>query len=143
MAVLYFPEALNQGHATLSELLRGEALILCGCLFVGIIGYAMALVAIGLCAAFAKHPPFRVMHKASMTVGFGFAALIELYRLPFVLYRPSNLAAILGICSALLALVFSIGIAVRMVWRNTPSPQQHQLPSSYFRVAGYSTVTRI
>ncbi|MGO9437976.1 MAG: hypothetical protein ACLPH3_14715 [Terracidiphilus sp.] len=62
--------------------------------YVGVIAYNLALVVLGLCAAFAKHLPFRVMHKASITAGFGFAALIELYRIPFVLYRPTDLAVL-------------------------------------------------
>jgi len=125
MAALYFPEALNQGRATLTEMLRGEAIILCGCVFFGLLGYALTLIVLGFCTAFVKRLPFRVMHKASITVGLGFAALIQLYRIPFFLYRPSDLAGILGICLAFLGLVFAIGTAVRFVRRNAPTSEAH------------------
>src|SRR5437660_4859158 len=121
MAALYFPEALNQGHATLFEVMRGEAIILCACVFLGILGYCLALMVLGACALFAKYLRFPVMHKASMAVGIAFAALIQLYRIPFFLFRPSNFAAILGICLALLALAFGLGTAVRVVRRSVPS----------------------
>lgn len=83
MTAPHFPEALNQGHATLSQVLRGVAIILYACVFVGIVGYMLTLIALGFRAAFAKHLSFRVMHRASMAVGFAFAALIPLYQIPF------------------------------------------------------------
>jgi inner membrane protein involved in colicin E2 resistance len=125
MAVYYFPEALNQGHATIAEVLRGQALILFLCAFVGFLGYTLAMIVLGFFTAFVRHLPFRVMHKASMTVGIAFAALIQLYRIPFLLYRPSDLAAVIGIALAFLALAFGIGIAVRIVRCNAPSPVAH------------------
>jgi hypothetical protein len=119
-----FPEALPH-YATLFEVLTGEAVILYGCVFLGAIGYTLTLVVLGWCVAFGKRIPFRIMHKASMIVGIAFAALIQLYRIPFILYRPSDLAAILGISLAFLALVFGIGTAVRIVRRNAHSLNAH------------------
>jgi hypothetical protein len=93
-----FPEALNQGHATLAQVLRGETIILAASLFMGFLGYTFTIVLLGLTTAFVKRIPFRVMHKASMLVGIGAAALTELYRIPFFLHRASDQTAITGIC---------------------------------------------
>ncbi len=124
MAALYFPEALNQGHATILEILRGSALILCISLLFGFIGYAATVSVLGVYATFAKRLPFWVMHKASMAVGLAFAAIVPLYMIPFFLYPPSSLAAILGICLGLMALAFAIRLSVRIV-RRSPS-QAHE-----------------
>lgn len=130
MAALYFPEALNQGQATLAQLLRGQAIILCACVFLGFLGYAATLVALGMITAFAGRLPFSVMHRASMTVGIGAAALIELYLLPsYLLHRMSDLSATLGIGLALLGLVIAIGIAIRLVLRRPSAVAGPSLPS--------------
>lgn len=118
MTAFLFPEALNQGHSTFSQVLRREFMFFYGCFFIGCMGYAAALVLLGFVTAFVRHLPFRIMHKASMTVGIGFAALLQLYRIPFVLHRPSDGTAIIGICIALLGLALSITIAARIVVRN-------------------------
>jgi hypothetical protein len=86
-------------------------------------GYTLALIVLGFCSIFAKHLAFRVMNKASMIVGSSFAALLPLYTIPSLLYRPSNIAAVVGLCIALLALVIAIGTAVRTVWRNASTPE--------------------
>jgi hypothetical protein len=125
MAALHFPEALHQGHATFFEVMRGEAIILSSCVILGILGYCLALMVLRVCAVFAKDLRFLVIHEASMAVGIAFAAVIQLYRIPFLLSRPSDLAAILGICLALLALAFGLGTAVRIVRRSVPSPETH------------------
>ena len=118
MIALFFPEALNQGHSTFSQVLRREFMFLYGCFFIGCMGYAAALVLLGFVTAFVRHLPFRIMHQASMSVGIGSAALLQLYRIPFVLHRPSDGTAISGICLASLAWAISIVIAVRIVLRN-------------------------
>ena len=123
MAALFFPEALNQGHATFAQWLRGEMIILVGCLFVGFLGYSLTLVALGLTTAFIKRVPFRVMNNASMVVGVGSAALLELYSIPSRLHRASGLTAMIGISLALVFLALTVGIAVRLVWRSVLSSE--------------------
>jgi hypothetical protein len=118
-----FPEALNQGHATFAQVLRGETIILTASLFMGFLGYTFTIVLLGLTTAFVKRIPFRVMHKASMLVGIGAAALTELYRIPFLLHRASEQTAIIGICLGVGVLVMMIGAAVRLVWRSAFSHQ--------------------
>jgi len=126
MTVLLFPEALNQGRAaTLSDVLHYVAIVGGGCLFLGMLGYTLTLIALGFRTVFAKTLPFQVMHKASMTVGLAFTALIPLYVIPIFLYGPSDLAAIVGIALGLLALVFALGIAFRIVRRSAPSADAH------------------
>ena len=126
MATIFFPEALNQGHAMLAQSLRGEIIILSACLFMGCFGYALTLVVLGLTAAFARHIPFRVMHKASMLVGIGVAAIAELYLVPFFFFRASDQTAIIGIALGLAALAVAVGAAIRLVWRTTFYRQSQQ-----------------
>ena len=119
-----FPVALPH-HATLSELLANEAAILCACIFIGAVGFALTLIVLGWCVAFGKRIPLRTMIKASVSVGIAFTALIQLYRIPFILYRESDLAAILGISLSLLGLAFGVGTAVRIVRRDAHSLIAH------------------
>jgi hypothetical protein len=126
MAALYFPEALNQGHPTAFDIVRGGAIILGACVIFGFFGYALTIVPLGLFTAFAKRPPFRVIHKASMIVAVSFVAIIPLYWIPFFIFKPSNLAAILGIGSAVLALLFAMVTATRIVWRGATSLETQQ-----------------
>ena len=124
MTVFLFPEALNQGHAaTLSDVLCYVAIVGGGCVFLGMIGYTLTLIALGFRTVFAKPLPLRVMHKASMTVGLAFTTLIPLYMIPLFLYRPSDLAAIVGIALGFLALVLAMGIAFRVVRRSATTPE--------------------
>ena len=125
MVILYFPEALNQRPVTLLD----EARLLYFCIPIGFLAYIWSFSTLMVYTAFAKHLSLRVMHKASMTVGLAFAALLPLYLIPFFLFRPfffyrrSNLAAILGICLALLVLILAIRTAVHIVKRTAPSPE--------------------
>ena len=67
MAMLYFPEAMNQGPATLYELVNREAIILCACAFIGLLGYCLCMMALGVYAVLAHHR-FSEVHRASMAV---------------------------------------------------------------------------
>ncbi|MFZ0744855.1 MAG: hypothetical protein WAM85_10635 [Terracidiphilus sp.] len=125
MVAIFFPEALNQGHATLFDVVRGGTVILGVCLTFGFSGYALTIVPLGFFTAFAKHLPFRVIHKASMIVAVAFLAIIPLYLIPFFIFKRSNLIAILGIGLALLVLVSAIVTAVRIVWCAATSPETH------------------
>jgi hypothetical protein len=126
MTAQRFPEALNQGHATFAQVLRGEVILLAASLFTGFLGYTFSLVLLGLTVTFGKHIPFRVMHKASMLVGVGFAALVELYRVPSLLHGASDQDAIAGMCLGGTVLTLTVGAAVRLVWRSSSSHASQQ-----------------
>jgi hypothetical protein len=126
VTAFYFPEALNQGHATLAQWLRGESIILIGSLFIGFLGYTATLILLGLTTAFVKRVPFQIMHKAAMLVGVGSAALIELYSIPFRVHRASYLTAIIGISLALSVLALTVSMAVRVVWRSVFAVESRQ-----------------
>lgn len=121
MDVLDLPRAQDQGHATFLEALRGESVILGGCLFIGILGYTAALVILGFVAAFARPLPFRAMNRAAMCVGVGCAALIQLYSIPLLIFGVSDRHAIAGICLAFLGLILAIVAATGIVLREIKS----------------------
>jgi hypothetical protein len=127
VAAFYFPEALNQGHATLAQWLRGESIILIGSLFIGCVGYAATLVLLGWTSAFGKSVPFPIMHKAAMFIGVGSAGLLELYFIPLQVLGGDQTAAIVGISLALSVLALTVALAVRVVWRNVFAGESQQI----------------
>ncbi len=113
MTDLFFPQALNQGQAaTLTDVLRYIAIVGGGCAILGMFGYSLTWLCFRLILATPR--PFRFVNKASLTVGFAFAALIPLYLVPNFFCGPSNLAAIVGIALGAMALVIAMGTALRL-----------------------------
>jgi hypothetical protein len=127
VAASYFPEALNQGHTTLTQWLKGESIIVILSLMIGCIGYAATLVLLGLMTAFARRVPFPIMHTAAMYVGVGSAALLGLYFIPQQVLGKDQTAAIVGISLSLSILALTVALAVRVVWRNVFAGESRQI----------------
>ena len=115
MAVLYFPEALNQHPFGTMDFVRNLAFSI----LIGIWMYLIALSTFWFHGLFFKRRSLRTLHRASTVIGLAFALILQTMYLPHIL--PENVGGVIEVGLMIAIFISALVIAFRILWRGEGS----------------------